>query len=109
LVGTWQAVEVVLTNVETSEHGDLLAEGFELSMTITGDGAITFLAREPTEAEPDTSVGTISLEGSRITVVTDGETMTGTARLDGDRLTFDFDPIEFFNTMVKLRMVFRRT
>ncbi len=108
IVGTWEATEIVMTDVESSEQSDLIADGIRATLRITAEGTVTSSAYWASQEEAETSVGTIRLHGNRFTVVVDADTTTGTARLRGDQLTLDSDPVEFFNSSITLLVVLRR-
>ncbi|MBF8305709.1 MAG: hypothetical protein HW398_897 [Acidobacteria bacterium] len=110
LVGTWRAVRFETTAPNTGERTDWFAAGglAELTMTITEEGRVVLAAREPNEAVADTSVGTITLNGNRVTITGYGDALSGTLRLDSDVLTLDIPSFEFFDDIYRLVMVFRR-
>lgn len=102
LVGTWNATVFEFTNIaDPSQKVDAIATGGSMSMTVTAGGAISLNITFGGMTESTT--GTISVDGSNVTITTDGpadgDPASGTISLSGGTLTinltsgveFDFD------------------
>lgn len=110
LVGTWRGIRFETTSQSTGEKVDWFAAGglAELTLTLTEEGGVVLAVREPGEAVADSSVGTIALDGNRVTISANGDALSGTIQLEDDVLTIDIPSFAVFDDLYRLVMVFSR-
>jgi hypothetical protein len=92
LVGSWDAVEVVFTNLANpSETMDLVALGADVTLTASSGGDFALVMMLPGEGY-QVQTGVVSVQGGRVVIEDDddpGEPGTFSADLDGNLLTLE--------------------
>ncbi len=117
LVGSWNASKFeFVNNANSSQRFDFIAQGATLTLTVAAGGAYSVVATDPGQP-PDTTSGTIAINGNSITISESGQgspttfsfTLSGnTLTLTDTDETFDFDD-DGTDESATLTIVFQRT
>jgi hypothetical protein len=91
LAGTYNVTVFEFTNPDsTAQTVDLVDLGLDVTVTITAAGAFSFTV------DGDTESGTMTIDGSDVTITIGGDPATGTISQDGDTVTIELDTgVEF--------------
>ena len=93
LVGDWTASEAQLADPDNlNEVVDVIALGWEVTLSIEASGAYVFTIVRPGE-EPDVRPGTVAVENGKDLVLTNFQGVAGTGEvfLEHDQVAFMFD------------------
>lgn len=73
LIGSWNATKYeFVNNANSSQKADLLAQGVSLALTVAAGGSYSAVITNPGQ-EPDTTSGTIAIDGNTLTIAESGQ------------------------------------
>jgi hypothetical protein len=93
LVGEWSTSEAQIADpANLNERVDVVALGWEITLSIASDGAFTLVIQVPGE-DPDVRTGTLTVENGKDLILTraDGTVGEGEVFLEHDQVAFMFD------------------